>query len=198
MNMKSANTVSTVAILAGALALLACSDDSYIATNNANVDDAGNSGGGAGEESGGSGGQTTGGGGGLSGSAGAAGGAAGGSSECTPGEEQVLGTCEKCGSSTQTCDANGSWGAPECLAQGACTAGETTASGCSDPCSEKKCGNDCKWGTCGLKAGATCLYENGSNYQCCGTDKWQFCNSATCNWFGCQACAAGSSCLSAC
>jgi hypothetical protein len=194
LKMTGSNRISFVTLI-GAVACFACSDDSYIATNNANVVDAGNSGGEAGEESGGSGGSS----GGVSGSAGSAsGGSAGGGGACTPGEQQVLGTCEKCGSSTQTCDENGSWGAAECLQQGACTPGETSTSGCSDPCSDKKCGTDCSWGTCGLKSGANCLYEGGSNFKCCGVDHWQFCNASTCDWYSCQPCAAGSSCLSAC
>ena len=187
-----------------------CSDDTYIATNEP-VGSGGSSSGGA--QTGGTAGVadgsfggaagSTAGAGGAAGTAGAAGtpntgGTGGTGTECNPGKKEDVGTCQKCGTSRRTCDASGTWGSPVCEDQGACNPGDKTTSGCSDPCSEKTCGASCAFGSCGKKSGATCLYESGTNFQCCGTDKWQFCNSATCDWFACQACSAGSSCLSAC
>lgn len=197
--MKAKNAIGLALVASSTAYFTACGGETYIATNNENVEDSGSSGGEAGEGSGGvsSGGSASGGESGEGGVAGAAqGGAAGSGTECTPEEKKTLGTCEKCGTSTQTCDANGAFGPPTCEGAGVCAPGETA--GCADPCAAKTCGSDCKWGGCSLKAGATCLYENGTNFQCCGTDHWQFCNADTCNWYSCAACSAGSSCLSAC
>jgi hypothetical protein len=196
--MKAKNAIGLALVASSTAYFAACGGETYIATNNENVEDSGTSGGEAGEGSGGvsSGGSASGGesGEGIAGAA--QGGAAGGGAACTPGEKKTLGTCEKCGTSTQTCDANGVFGPPTCEGAGVCAPGETA--GCSDPCAAKTCGSDCKWGGCGLKAGATCLSEGGTNFQCCGSDHWQFCNASTCNWYSCAPCTAGSSCLSAC
>lgn len=196
--MKAKNSIGWSLVVASTAYFAACGGETYIASNNENVEDSGTTGGEAGQGSGGdsgSGGSSSGG---ESGSSGTAGGAAGSGGTCTPGETKTLGTCEKCGTSTQTCDSAGTWGPPTCVGAGPCSPGETSASGCSDPCSAKTCGSDCQWSGCGLKAGAACMYEGGTNFQCCGTNKWQFCNADTCNWFSCADCAAGSSCLNAC
>lgn len=85
-----------------------------------------------------------------------------------------------------------------CEGQGDCKPGDKTGTGCDDPCADKTCDQSCHWGGCQKKSGAVCLYEKGTNWQCCGTDKWQFCNDSTCDWYPCQACQAGSSCLNVC
>lgn len=194
----------------GALLVGACSDDEYIATNETLSGGGGTPGtggastggastggtpsAGAGGEAGAAGGAGSGG---VSGSAGQAG-SGGGGGECTPGQKQDVGTCQKCGTSRRTCDAGGTWGTPVCEDQKECNPGDKTTAGCSDPCAEKTCGATCSFGSCGLKSGKKCLYESGTNYQCCGTDHWQFCNKDTCEWHPCAPCSAGSSCLNVC
>ncbi len=122
--MKTKNTIWVALVLTGGL-IAACSDDSYIATNNQNVGGNGTAGDSAGGFAGAGGSGATAGSG-MAGTAGAIGpgGAAGGGGECTPGETQTVGTCEKCGTSTRTCDANGNFGDPVCESQGACAAGD--------------------------------------------------------------------------
>ena len=185
------------------LALGGCSDDTFIATNEnpdleAGAADASDGSSGSGGSS--SGGTSSGGSssGGASGSA--SGGTAGtaGSGGCTPGQTRDNGSCEMCGTKQQTCDQNGAWGAEQCVNQGVCKPGDEDTSACSDPCGAKKCKNDCTWGACGLKSGAKCLHESGSNFQCCGTDMWQFCSGTACDWFPCASCGGSSSCQNAC
>ncbi len=107
--------------------------------------------------------------------------------------------CGNCGtqSHTRSCSSSCQWNAwpawSTCSGQGVCAPGAQSTS-CGDPCAAKVCSSSCQWGACGLKPGAQCLYKNGSNYQCCGTKKWQFCNSdpplaggSACSWFPCQA-----------
>ncbi len=189
LNMRKTKLFVLVTLLTAS-----CSDDTFIATNEVEVE------GGADAAAGGSSGGAAGmsGAGGEAGLAGEAGmGGAAGTTGCSPGETQDVGTCAKCGTKQQTCDANGQWGPDECVGQGACEPGTTTG-GCSDPCQEKTCQNDCTWGSCKLKSGAKCLYESGTNFQCCGTDKWQFCNKDTCDWYSCQSCNGSSGCLNSC
>lgn len=187
----------------------ACSDDTFIATNEIGDEDSG-SGGSSG--SGASGGQSSGGDAGMAGLAGAAGdpgsggsagssggsggsagsgggsGGSGGGTQCTPGTKENLGACAMCGTSERTCQSDGTWGAPQCTGQGACEPGQTSTSGCTDGCDEKTCTSSCTWSACKLKAGAKCLYKAGTSFQCCGAGKWQFCSKTTCDWFPCAAC----------
>lgn len=186
----------------GATVALGCSDDTYIATN----ESLGGAAGGGGTSAGAGGGGAAAGAGGGAGVAGAAGstggastgGAAGSGGTCTAGEKQDLGTCQKCGTSRRTCQANGTWGDPVCEDQKECNPGDKTTAGCSDPCAEKTCGSSCSFGACGKKTGAVCLWENGNNWQCCGAKKWQYCSKDSCDWHPCQSCSSGSSCYTQC
>ena len=200
--MKVVLAVLVVALGGGAA--LACSDDTYIATNETlggggGVQSGGAAGGGAGGAAAGAAGTAgAAGSGGVAGSTGGAAGSGGtGATECKAGDKQDLGTCQKCGTSRRTCQADGTWGDPVCEEQKECNPGEKTTSGCSDPCAEKTCGASCTFGACGKKTGATCLYEGGSNWQCCGAQKWQYCSSA-CDWHPCQTCSSASSCYTKC
>jgi hypothetical protein len=62
------------------------------------------------------------------------------------------------------------------------------------------CDDKCKFSnTCTLKSGASCEWRDGDNFNCCNTNSWQFCNSATCNWFSCAACTSQQTgCLAEC
>jgi hypothetical protein len=71
----------------------------------------------------------------------------------------------------QSCTCGCSGGA--CIS-GECTPGQTTGSGC-DVCSLKTCQSNCTWGGCGLKAGSECSWNNGTNFRCCGSSKFQYC-----------------------
>ncbi len=196
---------AVLVVASGAGTVLACSDDTFIATNETlggggGATSGGTAGGGAGGAATGAAGTAgaAGGDGAAGGMAGAAGGGgSGGATTCTPGDKQALGTCQKCGTSRRTCQANGTWGDPVCEEQKECNPGDKTTSGCSDPCAEKTCGASCTFGACGKKTGATCLYEGGSNWQCCGAKKWQYCSSA-CDWHPCQTCSSASSCYTKC
>ncbi|HMR10889.1 MAG TPA: hypothetical protein PKA88_34160 [Polyangiaceae bacterium] len=180
-----------------ALTVFGCSDDTYVATNEL-LDDAGTAGSGGGGFAGSAGSAGTAGSAG-SGTGGASGAGTGGTTgACTPGQKQDVGSCAKCGTKRQTCDASGQWGPEQCEDQGACNPGDEDTAACSDTCEAKTCKNDCSWGACGLKSGAKCKYNSGSEWQCCGTNKWQFCNSATCDWHPCADCGASSSCQNAC
>lgn len=215
MLIASFKHISLVLLTACAiLVAAACSDDTYIATNESLGGGGGPTGGAAGS---GAGGNDGGGAGGVAGGGGSAGTPSGGSAgttsggtagttntggttgTCTPGQKQDVGTCQKCGISRRTCAANGSWDPPVCEDQKECNPGDKTTSGCSDPCAEKTCDAACAFGACGKKTGASCLYNGGNEWQCCGTNKWQYCSSSTCDWFPCQDCpAASSTCLSKC
>lgn len=193
--------LAAVAIVA-AVASASCSDDTYVATNEL-LDDAGSAGaaGAAGASGSAGSGATgaTGGSAGAAGTAGSAGAATGGATgSCTPNEKKDGGSCAKCGTKRQTCDANGQWGPEQCEDQKACNPGDEDTAACSDVCEAKKCQADCSWGACGLKSGAKCKYNSGGEFQCCGTDKWQFCNSATCDWHPCAPCNGSAGCLSSC
>ncbi len=177
--LKSRFQIAAIGLMA-VFASASCSDDTYVATNEL-LDDAGaaGSGGNAGGSSGSSGAGAAGG---FAGAAGSAGAGTGGSTgSCTPDEKKDVGSCAKCGTKRQTCDASGQWGPEQCEDQKACNPGDEDTAACSDVCEAKKCKNDCTWGACGLKTGAKCKYNAGGEFQCCGTDKWQFCNSATCD-----------------
>ncbi len=179
----------------------ACSDDTLIATNEA-TGGGGGAAGAAGTDAGaaGSGGGAAGSGGSAGNTGGAAGstGGAAGSGGCTPGEKQTVGTCQKCGSSRRTCKAGGTWGDPVCEDQKECSPGDKTTTGCSDPCAEKNCGASCTFGSCEKKSTAKCLYNGGTEWQCCGAKKWQYCSKDTCDWFPCDACSSSSSCYTKC
>jgi hypothetical protein len=49
------------------------------------------------------------------------------------------------------------------------------------------CSSSCQWSACKLAAGAACEWKSGTNFQCCGSKKWQFCSSS-CQWFPCANC----------
>lgn len=198
--LKSRKPFALVGLLSATV--FGCSDDTYVATNEL-LDDAGSAGvTGSGGASGSAGAGAAGGFAGGAGTAGSAGSGAGGTGgttgTCTPGQKQDVGSCAKCGTKRQTCDAGGNWGPEQCEDQGACNPGDEDTAACSDTCEAKTCKSDCSWGACGLKSGAKCKYNSGSEWQCCGTNKWQFCNSATCDWHPCADCGASSSCQNAC
>lgn len=114
-------------------------------------------------------------------------GACGAEGACAPGQTDSEG-CGNCGSRTRTCGQDCSWGAfGACNGEGPCAPGQTMPGGC-DPCSVQVCQGNCQWGGCQLAAGNVCEWKNGTNFQCCGAGKWQFCSKSTCNWFPCAAC----------
>lgn len=184
-----------LALIVAPGALGGCSDDTYIATNELPSAGAGGTSSGGATSSGGM--PGSGGSGALAGAAGMAGaagdggnpGTGGSSGVCTPGQKQDTGSCGQCGTKRQTCDANGQWGPEQCEGQGVCTPGGEDLGACSDPCEAKACESNCTWSACKLKAGAKCSYKSGTNFQCCGTKKWQFCSSSSCDWFPCADCA---------
>ncbi|NUN12296.1 MAG: hypothetical protein HUU55_01525 [Myxococcales bacterium] len=111
---------------------------------------------------------------------------------CVPGQtETQTQACGNCGkqSRTRTCETGCTWGAwgawGGCGSQGVCS--PNTKQPCPD-CQEQVCLSNCTWSACQLKAGAACVWKNGTNYQCCGKGKWQFC-SKECQWFPCANCA---------
>ena len=117
---------------------------------------------------------------------------------CKPGATETASQgCGNCGtqSHTRTCNASCAWGAyggwSTCTSQGVCLPGAVDGN-CGDPCQSRTCSGSCAWGACGLKSGAQCLWKNGSNFQCCGVKKWQFCSkvqdgtTAACHWYPCQ------------
>lgn len=104
-----------------------------------------------------------------------------GQGSCSPGETQSDSqSCGNCGNQTRnrTCNGSCSWNSwsawGQCSSQGACAPGDTTDSDC-DACAEKTCTSSCEWSQCNLKPGAQCLHQGGTNWQCCGSGKWQFC-----------------------
>lgn len=111
---------------------------------------------------------------------------------CTPGQQEKA-ACGDCGEKTRTCAATCQWGGfSACGGEGVCKPGATKASGSCDPCQVVTCTAACNWGTtCKLKAGAACAYEEGTNFRCCGNDKWQFCSSS-CEYHPCGACSSAS------
>lgn len=107
------------------------------------------------------------------------------SAECTPGEtqsdEDLCGNCDR-GRRTRSraCDGGscrwGSWGGwSGCSGGGPCSPGARRDSDACDPCSEQVCNGECNWGGCQLRSGATCEWEAGTNWRCCGSSRWQFC-----------------------
>jgi hypothetical protein len=104
-----------------------------------------------------------------------------GGGTCTPGKTETQSqACGMCGTQTRshTCDGNCNWGGwsawGSCNGQGVCTPNQTTGSGC-DGCSQKTCQGNCQWGSCALKPGSQCEWKNGTNWKCCGYNKWKFC-----------------------
>jgi hypothetical protein len=63
----------------------------------------------------------------------------------------------------------------------ACAPKDVSACENDDQCGERVCTAECKWSACQPKKGNECLdigpghKEGGTNYQCCGDGKWQFC-----------------------
>ena len=143
----------------------------------------------------GSGGSGAGGGAGAGGSVGAG----GGSSECTPGQQQTLGSCGLCGSNVQTCSAEGKWGAAACVNQGVCSPGATSDAGCGN-CGRgtqtRTCSSSCQWGAYGGCTGQPCApgaTRNSGSCGCGGTQR-QTCNSS-CNYVN-SSCSGSATCNS--
>jgi hypothetical protein len=111
---------------------------------------------------------------------------------CKPGEKASA-DCGNCGTKSRTCTNECTWPTwGSCGGEGVCKPGATKGSSGCDDCEVVTCSSSCKWGSaCKLKSGAACAYEGGTNYRCCGNDKWQFCSSA-CQFYACAACPAGS------
>ncbi len=105
---------------------------------------------------------------------------------CSPGQSETT-NCGNCGHASRTCQANCQWGATgSCTGQGVCAPGTTTQTGC-DVCAQKTCSTSCQWSACALLPGKTCLYEDGTNWECCGYGRWHFClppryGEAGCRW----------------
>jgi hypothetical protein len=122
-------------------------------------------------------------------------GACSGEGACSPGESQTSSeACGKCGTRTQkrTCNDScqwGDWGAwSACTGEGVCSPGQTQDGNC-DVCAQKTCQSNCQWGSCKLKPGAECLWEEGTNWECCAPGKWHFCLPSNCKWSGtCNPC----------
>jgi hypothetical protein len=118
--------------------------------------------------------------------------------ECEAGAEETA-ACGNCGSNKRTCGSSCTWGAfGACSGEGVCAPGaidtNCSSGGKLDPCQVRQCTNSCQWGACKLKAGAVCAWEAGTNFKCCGTDMWQFCSSASCDWHPCAPCNGCSAC----
>ncbi len=133
-----------------------------------------------------------------------------GQAACTAGQvETAKQPCGACGSGTQTrsrtCSETCAWGAwNDWGACGgvtaACTPGQTTSCPNGDSCGERVCSSTCTWGGCVPKIAGGCLRigpghtDEGSNFHCCGSGKWQFCLS-TCHWSSsCESCGSGCDC----
>ena len=130
-------------------------------------------------------------------------GAGGSGGGCSPGQQQVLGACAKCGTLTRTCAANGQWGASTCQNQGVCEPGTLGPALCNDTCEEQRCTISCSWSKCQLELGAKCANAfqkpgHGTNYRCCGPDQWQFCSQVSCDWFPCVSCGSDAGCKAEC
>lgn len=65
---------------------------------------------------------------------------------CTPFETEDLGPCSFCGTSVRECQADGTWGDPECKDPGACSPGSIDSQPCG-ACGTKTraCTNACEW-----------------------------------------------------
>jgi hypothetical protein len=128
-----------------------------------------------------------------------------GQGECEAGAEETA-ACGNCGSNTRTCQSDCTWGAlGACTGEGVCKPGAIDTNCMSgpstdrklDPCLVKECSDSCQWSTCKLKAGAVCAWEAGHNFQCCGTDMWQYCSGGgdnVCHWHPCASCNGCSAC----
>lgn len=121
---------------------------------------------------------------------------------CAPGEsDRQTESCGDCGGSrermrscnTATCewDGWGDWSA--CSVVGECVPGDVRDADC-DRCAQQVCTASCEWSDCQLRTGATCLWEGGSNWECCADGAWHFCLPDTCQWSSlCEDCT-GSGC----
>jgi hypothetical protein len=162
--------------------------------------DVGGNAGAGGKETGGAGGEETGGGAGS----GPAGGGTGGSGEavsCTPGEEEDLGECAMCGTLKKVCQDAGTWGAPSCVNQGACSPGDTDEVACGNCGTQARlCLDSCVWepsgaceneGPCAPGEVQDCMCSSSSvKDACCGE---QVCNDS-CAWDPCEL-ATGNECI---
>jgi hypothetical protein len=105
---------------------------------------------------------------------------------CSPGQTQSQ-ACGNCGTQSRSCSSSCTWGSyGSCTGQGVCSPGATTQSGC-DVCAQKTCSSSCQWSSCGILPGKNCLWESGTNWECCGVHKWHFClppsyGAAGCKW----------------
>ncbi|HEY8426854.1 MAG TPA: hypothetical protein VIL20_00705 [Sandaracinaceae bacterium] len=110
------------------------------------------------------------------------------SAQCSPGQtERESRACGNCGtqSRSRTCDPStctwGAWTAyGDCTGEGVCTPGATRAGSC-DGCSHQVCTSSCTWSACQLRPGNQCDWERGTNWRCCGSNRWQYCLSS-CRW----------------
>ena len=112
---------------------------------------------------------------------------------CTPGEVQnEQDSCGNCGTRTRsrTCSGGCTWGSwtpwSSCTGQGSCSPGSVET--CDEKgCEQRSCSAACEWSACQLAPGAECVWDQGSNFNCCGGGVWQFCSSS-CQWYECQSC----------
>lgn len=75
-----------------------------------------------------------------------------------------------------------------------CAEGDTSPCDNGDSCGQRVCSATCKWSACQPKNANGCLRirsghtDEGSNYRCCDTGRWQFC-MPDCTWSAdCVAC----------
>ncbi|GMV44067.1 MAG: hypothetical protein AMXMBFR64_57830 [Myxococcales bacterium] len=115
--------------------------------------------------------------------------------ECKAGQPQTESkqvACGNCGTKTQTrtrtCSDVCTWGewgpwqdSGSCGGQGVCSPGSTGATqgcgSCGGGTQKQTCTSSCQWtwGACSDTGGCQCAWNNGTNWRCCGTHKWQFC-----------------------
>lgn len=106
----------------------------------------------------------------------------GGGGACAPGERETRDqSCGNCGRQTseRVCGGDCTWGAwsswSTCAGAGPCAPGARED---TQRCFERVCQATCEWGTEQLKlngSGNECDWRMGTNYRCCGTQRWQFC-----------------------
>jgi len=124
-----------------------------------------------------------------------------GQTTCAPGQKQTEKQgCGDCGTRTRTrtCSASCGWATwstwSTCSGQGVCSPGDVdtasqTCGNCGMQTHKRTCTASCQWGSWGGWTTCTgqgvCPWNNGTNYKCCGTNKWQFC-SQSCQWWPCQ------------
>lgn len=110
--------------------------------------------------------------------------------ECTPGQEEVVGACAKCGQQLRTCGPEGTWGAPSCEAQGECEAGAQDSAPCGS-CGQKirTCSNTCSWGDYGACSAQGACTPGEKDTQPCGNcgEQTRTCNDS-CQWGGFGGC----------